>query len=156
MRSALLVVAAMLLGVSLFVRGWAGASLRGIETYDDARVEVGLRSAAHCAMRTCEAKEPHTFVAIGRTGELEGGLASFAIGLAALAMLVAAWLVRGGPLLLGVRLALAGACALAMILSIVFALRVSQGYLHVGWVAYEAVIASFVGALLILVERRRP
>jgi hypothetical protein len=163
MRSALLVVAAALLGVCLFVKRWAGADLSGAD-YDgahfhqvDAGVRFGLRAAVECENGACETHDLRDFDKIDRTGQVEGALASYAIGLAALALLVAAWIARGGGIIVGVRLALAAPCVASLVLSLVFALRLTRPrWVDLGWAPVVAILASLIGALAILVEKRRP
>lgn len=163
MRSAVLLACAVLLGVCIFVRGWAGADLSGGD-YDgttihhvEAHVEIGLRSARDCDQGDCRIRGLRDFDKIDRDGEVEGALASYALGLAALALLVAAWLVRGGPVIGGIRVAVAAACALALLAALVFVVRLSHvSWSHLGWAAYAAIAASMVGAMTILVERPKP
>jgi hypothetical protein len=153
----------VLLGVCVFSRSWAIGDLSGGE-YDGAHirdveedVRFGLRGAVDCKNGSCETNDLHDVDRIDRTGEQEGLVASYAIGLAAVSALIAGiWRAGAGRAPLAARITLAGPCVAAFVLSALFTARLSRvTWIHLGWASLVAMMASLAGALALLVDKPR-
>ncbi len=151
MRAAYLFAASVIVCVALFVHAWAGVD------HGDLHGELGLRSAVHCDAGECWTHDLDELYGVDDTGRLEGTLATYALGAAAIAMLIAAGMVRKGPIEPSVRIAFAVPCALAILAAIAYAHRVASARgAHIGWAPIVAVAALLVGVLAIAMQPRSP
>jgi hypothetical protein len=144
MRTVVLAVAVAIVGACLFV-SWAKADVGG------ATAAAGLRSVTTCEQGDCQSRDLRDVDKIDRTGEVEGALATYALGFAALAMLIAALILRGGPMITSMRAIFALPCAAALAATIAFASRLSHvSWMHLTWAPYAAALACAAGAIAIL------
>jgi hypothetical protein len=144
MRAAYLFAAAVIVCLTIFVHAWARAD-RGGET-----IEIGVTSVVRCDGDRCWTRGRDDFYGFDDTTRLESTLATYALGAAVLAMLIAASMVRTGPIERSFRVAFAAPCVLAAIATIAFAHGItSVRALQVGWAPIVAVAALLVGVLAI-------
>lgn len=147
MRVVYLIVAAVMLTVSVFAHGW------GAGTSGDEDVDVGLRSVRLCDGDDCHVEEPDEFHGVDDAAITEGALCSIALGASALALLIAATMVRNGPIELAPRILLATPCVIALMTALVFTHRITEGdRLNVAWAAIVAVTGIAIGLIAIFVQ----